>query len=172
MISKALDDAINHGIGYDLELETYTTKGKRIDVRTTCIVTQEEGLAVRLTGIFQDITDQKNIQRKLELTNVNLAEANEALKYTAHYDALTGLPNRYLLADRMQLAILKSIRDKKHLAIAFIDIDGFKEINDNHGHDIGDELLKKIANELKGGYFISYWWRRICGYYRQSCDSL
>lgn len=150
IISEALDQAINHGIDYDLELETYTTKGKKIDVRTTCIVTQEDGVAVRLTGIFQDISDQKAIQRKLELTNENLAKANEALKHTAHYDSLTGLPNRYLLADRMQLAILKSMREKNHLAIAFIDIDGFKEVNDTHGHDIGDELLKKIAGELKG----------------------
>lgn len=147
--TKALDEAINHGIGYDLELETYTTKGKKIDVRTTCIVTQEAGVVVRLTGIFQDISDQKNIQRKLELTNSNLAKVNEALKKSAHYYSLTGLPNRYLLADRMQQAILKSVRDNKYLAIAFMDIDCFKEINDNHGHDIGDKLLKKIASEVK-----------------------
>jgi diguanylate cyclase (GGDEF)-like protein/PAS domain S-box-containing protein len=149
IISKALDEAVNNGVGYDLELETYTTKRKKIDVRTTCVVTQEDGVAVRLTGIFQDISDQKNIQRKLEVTNDNLEKANEALKHSAQYDSLTGLPNRYLLADRMQLAILKSMRDKNHLAIAFIDIDGFKEVNDNYGHDIGDELLKKISGELK-----------------------
>ncbi|MDP5069914.1 MAG: PAS domain-containing protein, partial [Congregibacter sp.] len=148
-ITKALDEAVKHAVGYDLELETFTTKGRKIDVRTTCVVTQEKGVAVRLAGIFQDISDQKAIQRKLEQTNFDLAAANSALKLSAHYDPLTGLPNRYLLDDRMQQAIVKSARTKKVLAIAFIDIDGFKKVNDSHGHSIGDELLKKIAGELK-----------------------
>jgi diguanylate cyclase (GGDEF)-like protein/PAS domain S-box-containing protein len=150
IISKALDAAINHCVGYDLELDALTTNGRKIDVRTTCIVTQEDGIAVRLTGIFQDISEHKDIQRKLELTNLNLAQVNEALKHTAHYDSLTALPNRILLADRMQQAILKSRRNNKYFAIAFIDIDGFKKINDNHGHAVGDELLKKIGGEIKG----------------------
>jgi len=80
IISEALDQAINHGVDYDLELETYTTKGRKIDVRTTCNVTQKDGAAIRLTGIFQDITDQKNAQRKLEMSNFNLEQANTALQ--------------------------------------------------------------------------------------------
>jgi diguanylate cyclase (GGDEF)-like protein/PAS domain S-box-containing protein len=148
-ISSALDDAINNGVGYDLELQTYTTKGRIIDVRTTCVVTQENGISVRLTGIFQDITEQKTIQRKLENTNDELAVVNAALKQSAHYDSLTHLPNRYLLADRMQQGVVKCTRSNNFLAIAFIDIDGFKWVNDNHGHDVGDELLKKLAEVLK-----------------------
>lgn len=149
LISKALDDAINHGIGYDLELQTYTTKHRLIDVRTTCVVTQENGVSRRLTGIFQDICEQKAIQRRLEQSNAELAGANSALKYSAHYDPLTGLPNRYLLADRMQQAITKSVRNETFVAVAFIDVDGFKAVNDSYGHDVGDELLKRIASELK-----------------------
>ncbi|ABM03770.1 diguanylate cyclase/phosphodiesterase with PAS/PAC sensor(s) [Psychromonas ingrahamii 37] len=149
IISKALDEAINNGIGYDLELQTYTTKGRKIDVRTTCIVTQEDGVAVRLTGIFQDISEQKANQRKLEKSNLDLANANSALKLSAHYDPLTGLPNRILLADRIQQAVAKSLRNDKYVAVAFIDLDGFKAVNDSHGHTIGDELLKKVAKRLK-----------------------
>jgi diguanylate cyclase (GGDEF)-like protein/PAS domain S-box-containing protein len=148
-ISKALDEAIQHGKGYDLELETYTTKGRKIDVRTTCVVTQENGASVRLTGIFQDISEQKATQRELEQINQNLEVANQALQRSAHYDPLTGLPNRYLLADRMQQAMVKSLRKKNYVAIAFIDVDSFKAVNDNYGHDVGDELLKKLAGELK-----------------------
>jgi diguanylate cyclase (GGDEF)-like protein/PAS domain S-box-containing protein len=148
-ISKALDIAINDGVGYDLELQTYTTKGRKIDIRTTCTVTKDDGVAVRLTGIFQDISEQKAIQRKLEKSNIKLEKANSALKLSAHYDALTSLPNRNLLADRLQQAMAKSIRKKSYVAIAFIDLDGFKEINDIHGHSIGDELLKKVANRIK-----------------------
>lgn len=147
-ISKALDLAINNGVGYDLELQTYTTKGRKIDIRTTGTVTKNDGVAIRLTGIFQDISEQKAIQRKLQKSNIKLEKANSALTLSAHYDALTGLPNRNLLADRLQQAMAKSIRKKSYVAIAFIDLDGFKEINDIHGHSIGDELLKKIAKKI------------------------
>jgi diguanylate cyclase (GGDEF)-like protein len=68
---------------------------------------------------------------------------------SAHYDPLTGLPNRNLLADRIEQAVTKSLRNDKYVVIAFIDLDGFKAVNDRHGHNIGDELLKKIANQLK-----------------------
>ena len=148
IITKALDEAINNGVGYDLELETYTTKGRKIDVRTTCTVTLEEGIPVRLTGIFQDISTHKINQRKLEKSNHNLAAANSALKLSAHYDPLTKLPNRTLLADRIEHAVKKSVRNKTFVAVAFIDLDGFKEVNDRHGHNIGDELLKKVTHQL------------------------
>lgn len=149
LISKALEQAIDHGIGYDLELETLTTKGRKIDVRTTCIVTQKDNKSVRLTGIFQDISEQKSIQRKLEMSNKNLEQANAALQLSAHYDPLTGLPNRILLSDRMQQAMTKCLRHNQSVAIAFIDLDGFKTINDQYGHSTGDKFLQVIAHELK-----------------------
>lgn len=148
IITKALDEAINKGIGYDLELEKLTTKGRRIDVRTTCTVSKEKGVPVRLIGVFQDITDHKINQRKLEKSNYDLEYANSALKLSAHYDLLTGLPNRALLSDRIQLALDHSVKNEKHVAIAFIDLDGFKAVNDNHGHDVGDAFLNKIAGQL------------------------
>lgn len=64
-ISAALEKAIHHGRGYDLELETHTTKGRLIHVRTTCEVTTEQGKPVKLTGIFQDITSRKHIEKEL-----------------------------------------------------------------------------------------------------------
>jgi len=65
IISAAIDDAINNCKGYDLQLETYTTKGRKISIRTTCKVTQKEGKATKLTGIFQDITQQKLDEKAL-----------------------------------------------------------------------------------------------------------
>ena len=149
VITEALDAAINQGRGYDLELETYTTKGSLIDIRTTCIATMKDGKATKLTGIFQDISEQKAIQRKLEKSNRDLEAVNEILSRGANYDALTGLPNRNLLADRMEQAIAYNKRNKSSLAIVFIDLDGFKEVNDTHGHSIGDDLLCCITEELK-----------------------
>jgi diguanylate cyclase (GGDEF)-like protein/PAS domain S-box-containing protein len=148
IISDALNKAVNEGVGYDLELETLTTKGRKIDIRTTCNVTQINGVPVRLTGIFQDISEQKEVQRKLESSNRDLKQANSALQLSAHFDPLTELPNRNLLADRMQQAIVKCARGKRSIAIAFIDLDGFKAINDSYGHSFGDELLRKVATNL------------------------
>lgn len=147
--SKALDHAIKDGVGYDLELETLTTQGRKIDVRTTCNVTQKNGVSVRLTGIFQDISDQKNVRRKLETSNLNLEKANSALQLSAHYDPLTELPNRILLSDRMQQAMTACARTNQLVAIAFLDLDGFNDINDNYGHGIGDKFLREISHHLK-----------------------
>ena len=271
VISDALDEAINHGVDFDLELETYTAKGNKIDVRATCVVTIEEGVPIHLTGIFQDISTQKNNQRKLEQTNLDLANANASLtlaasvfshagesiiitnitgiivevnetfttitgfsreeaigqnprflksgrqspefytemwqtllkddywtgevwnrrkdgevyavmttisavrdrqgnvthfvslgnditpmkkhqnqlEHIAHYDVLTDLPNRTLLADRLSQAMLQCSRNEKSLSVVFLDLDGFKYVNDTYGHGVGDELLIALSVRMK-----------------------
>ncbi len=79
----------------------------------------------------------------------DIKKSEEKLTYQARHDALTGLPNRIVLKDRLSQAIKISKRHKKIGALMFIDLDNFKNINDSLGHDIGDELLKQIANILK-----------------------
>ncbi len=86
-------------------------------------------------ALFTDITPLKEHQRQLE--------------HIAHYDALTGLPNRVLLADRLQQAMRQSERRKQSLAVAYLDLDGFKTVNDIHGHDTGDNLLVAISQRMK-----------------------
>ncbi len=142
VLEVALHKAISEGENYDLTLQMYTTKGRKIDVRTTCIVTQTNGITTKLTGIFQDISEQMKTLRSLE-------NSNQSLKNHAHYDPLTNLPNRNLLSERMRSAMLRSKRSEKSVAIAFIDLDGFKKINDQYGHKIGDEFLCHISNNLK-----------------------
>ena len=78
-ITEALELAITKGIGYDLYLETYTTKGRKIDVRTTCIVTSSAGKSIKLTGIFQDITEQKALENLLIKAKVRAEESEEKL---------------------------------------------------------------------------------------------
>jgi len=68
---------------------------------------------------------------------------------TAHYDTLTELPNRYLLVDRLRQAISKSSRQETNIALLYLDLDRFKVINDNFGHQNGDQLLKEVAKRLK-----------------------
>lgn len=78
-----------------------------------------------------------------------LKEHQEQLEHIAHYDVLTGLPNRIMLADRLQQMILQSIRRNSSLGIVYIDLDGFKEVNDTYGHDAGDVLLKILARRMQ-----------------------
>jgi len=83
----------------------------------------------------------KQLQRLVEVRT-------EQLYQKAHFDSLTGLPNRYLLVDRLHQAISKSARTNATLALLFLDLDRFKIINDNLGHQNGDQLLKEVAKRL------------------------
>ena len=145
----ALERATEFGEAYDLELEKLTVKGRRISVRTTCNVTMSEGKAIRLTGIIQDISEQKIAQQSLKNAYAELERSNGMLEHIAHYDALTHLPNRVLLADRMQQAMHQCQRRGDSLAVAFLDLDGFKTVNDMYGHSIGDQLLITVAARLR-----------------------
>ena len=79
-------------------------------------------------------------------SDISLQKGNELkLKKMAHYDPLTGLPNRVLLSDRLNRSIARSDRDKKIISLAFLDLDGFKQINDTFGHEVGDQVLKIIS---------------------------
>ena len=78
----------------------------------------------------------------------SLQVANEQLRNIALYDNLTGLPNRILLDDRMERAIIRGARSSKLCALMFVDLDRFKTVNDTFGHRIGDELLKTVAQRL------------------------
>jgi diguanylate cyclase (GGDEF)-like protein/PAS domain S-box-containing protein len=75
--------------------------------------------------------------------------AEERLNQLAHYDALTGLPNRITLYDRLQQAMLAAQRDPRVLGVFFLDLDRFKAINDEHGHEIGDQVLKTAAERMQ-----------------------
>ena len=82
-------------------------------------------------------------------TDISIRKASEEeIKQLAYYDPLTALPNRRLLLDRLQQALASSARSRKHGALLFIDLDNFKSLNDNLGHDMGDILLQQVAHRL------------------------
>jgi diguanylate cyclase (GGDEF)-like protein/PAS domain S-box-containing protein len=93
------------------------------------------GEITNYVGVFTDISELKLTQGRLEKL--------------AHFDDLTGLPNRVLIADRMSQAISRMKRSGQKLAVAYLDIDGFKEINDTYGHEIGDRLLTVVAERMQ-----------------------
>jgi len=78
-----------------------------------------------------------------------LSKKKDLLDYKANHDELTGLPNRALFSDRLDMAIKKADRYNTSLAVFFLDIDLFKQINDQYGHDVGDEVLKRFAKRLR-----------------------
>ncbi|MDD2384537.1 MAG: EAL domain-containing protein [Sulfurospirillaceae bacterium] len=102
----------------------------------------EHGKAIKLTGATVDVTDQKE-------TEILLKSQKKRLEYQAFHDPLTGLPNRFLLLDRLNKMI--DVAERKHhkIAILFIDLDDFKFINDSLGHHIGDKYLIAIATKIK-----------------------
>ncbi len=89
----------------------------------------------RVIVVSRDVTERAGIE--------------EQMRYLAHHDPLTGLPNRLLMRDRFEQALHRAHRDKQLLAVLFIDLDDFKYVNDRHGHAVGDGLLGEVARRLK-----------------------
>lgn len=105
------------------------------ELLTTSLLKDSDGHIVNYLGMFTDITHSKRQQ--------------ESMRRMAHYDQLTGLPNRTLLFDRFNQAIAHSKRSGTLLAVCFLDLDDFKPVNDIFGHDVGDKLLIDVAHRLK-----------------------
>ena len=93
-----------------------------------------DGEIIGVASLVQDITERLNTERTIH--------------YMAHHDALTGLPNRRLMQDRLNQAILQARRQQKHVGLLFIDLDRFKLVNDTLGHETGDYVLRDIAQRL------------------------
>jgi len=110
------------------------SKGTKTCQLTVSSVLNDDGRVVNYLGMYIDITDRKEQQKKLTLL--------------AHYDQLTGLPNRSLFVDRFKQAVAHSKRYKNPLAVCFLDLDSFKPINDKFGHDVGDKLLIQVAERI------------------------
>lgn len=98
--------------------------------------------------LAQGIQDmQLQINQQLEALERN----HEAMAYLAHHDALTGLPNRVTFFDRLEVALTQARRQGRQLAVLFVDLDRFKDVNDRYGHQVGDQLLQAVARRLQSG---------------------
>ncbi len=103
---------------------------------TIIAIKNDQNQLTHYIAIFNDLSQQK--------------KAEQHIHFLAHYDPLTHLANRTLFTERLKQAILKSKRRRKSIALLFIDLDRFKEINDSFGHKAGDQLLIQVANDIKG----------------------
>ena len=124
-----------NGAVRDYEIKLVKKNGMVMD----CLLTMSErksenGAVIGYQGIVRDITAFK--------------KAEETIRHMAYHDALTGLPNRVLFADRLSIAMARARRNNEIVAVTMLDLDGFKKINDLLGHKVGDFILKAVANRL------------------------
>lgn len=137
-ISELLDSlhsSLEAGRDLQHEVRIVTPLGstKWIDFSSR-VLFDEAGKIEGFLGTFADVTERHLTQKKLQ--------------YVAQYDGLTGLANKILFQDRLSQAFIRSQRDETTISLFFLDLDGFKDVNDTLGHDVGDLLLQKVADRL------------------------
>ncbi len=122
--------------GYSLDKRFLRPDGELVyaSVSTRC-VRRSNGMVDHFVTVVQDITERK--------------QAEERIRKLAHHDALTGLPNRELLTDRLLQAVARADRDHTQVGVLLVDLDLFKRINDTLGHSVGDQLLREVAARLQ-----------------------
>jgi len=134
-LRAAIERAAHEPQHWGLEVELLAAGGRRIWVEVTGVSEAGPGgPPAKVSGSYQDITERRH--------------AEDEIRRLAHYDELTGLANRNLFTHHLGRAMVRAQRHRSHLAVIFIDLDRFKNINDTLGHDAGDQLLQRIGQRL------------------------
>ncbi len=133
--AAAILELVEAGERRPLELGIAGGRGRPTPIQVThSVIRDEHGQDVGTVVILRDVTEQKRIE--------------EQLRFTATHDPLTGLPNRSLLADRLEQAAARAVRRGRSFAVLICDLDRFKDINDTYGHAAGDAVLRSVARVL------------------------
>jgi len=135
-VNQAYTDSLLNKKPYEVEHRLMMSDGRIKYVAERCESTfDESGSPVRSIGTVQDITEKKLADKKI--------------LHQAHYDTLTNLPNRFLSLDRLTQLLHEADRDNTKVAVLFLDLDYFKNVNDSLGHNVGDDLLVELGKRLK-----------------------
>ncbi|BCK87660.1 hypothetical protein MIZ01_1451 [Sideroxyarcus emersonii] len=134
--SQAFLDGSEGDHVYTDEVEQYCRNGDKLWTEVTTHFARSDAGELILLGVTRNITERKR--------------AEEQIRNLAFYDALTQLPNRRLLQDRFNQVLSACRRNNRYAALMFIDLDNFKPLNDEHGHDVGDILLVEVAHRIVG----------------------
>jgi diguanylate cyclase (GGDEF)-like protein len=148
VVNEALKDELGEGVPLT-RVEHALNQSEAIEVKVqeaaTELVTVNDALAAEINGRHQ-------LEQQLSQSDAALSRSRTALRKANHsalHDAITGLPNLTLFNDRLRVALAQAQRHGWRLAVMFIDLDGFKVVNDNHGHDVGDRVLQIVAQRLE-----------------------
>jgi diguanylate cyclase (GGDEF)-like protein/PAS domain S-box-containing protein len=147
-ITEALTGTIETGTPYETEVDFITAKGKRRRVRSRGELEIENGRAVAVVGVFQDVTDRHRVERKL--------------RESASTDEVTRIANRAEF-NRVLEAELQAARQGKPIVLALIDLDDFKNTNDTFGHVAGDDVLRAVGQRLRAPYLHGSFAARLGG---------
>jgi diguanylate cyclase (GGDEF)-like protein/PAS domain S-box-containing protein len=133
--------------GEEIEFE-YSTAQRALQI--ACVPhLAPDGRVLGFYMLGNDVTALKRAQEDLRFAAIQLQQDAQRLEFLAHHDALTGLPNRAMFADRAREAVAHARRHGRSAAFLFLDLADFKQINDRLGHEVGDSLLKAVASRLR-----------------------
>lgn len=144
-INKLLREKIQRNI----EIELVDEKGQVIQTLTTLSVAENKlnGVAGIVASIH-DVSHMKQAEQALKQNNEKYRKLSEHLVRVANYDELTKLPSRRMFFDKLEYTIAEYIRTKNGFALVYIDLDGFKSVNDSYGHAVGDQILNVVVDIL------------------------
>ena len=135
LLKRLVERALQRSLNFDTELRLLRRDDSELWLHIRGEIIRHSAEHKELVGAIQDITKAK--------------KADSLIEYQANYDALTGLANRTLFRDRLTHALAAARRTSTKLAVVFIDLDNFKSVNDNLGHDVGDEVLVEAARRIR-----------------------
>jgi diguanylate cyclase (GGDEF)-like protein len=136
-VLDAVRASLEAGAGAHLDYRVRLPDGSERFFQTQFQVLLLDGRPCRIEGTVQDLTERKRTEQQI--------------RFLAYHDGLTGLGNRLLFSERVELAMARARRRGTKLGVLFLDLDDFKRINDTLGHDVGDELLREVADRLVRG---------------------
>ncbi len=157
-IFRQQDDLVfSSGLAMEHEEKFTDARGKTHLIATKRSLHKDAAGNLFLVGVIRDITERKRKEDELKRTTAELVRSNtelqiseKRLRYLAHHDALTSLPNRYLFYEHLDQSLAWAQSNQVLVGLLFIDLDGFKQVNDTLGHDWGDRLLIAVAQRLSG----------------------
>jgi len=141
--------SVNSGLAQEMAQSGEPPGVRRALEKSQAVEGKVQDAADRLSVVNLALEAEVSTRHVLEAQLAAVTDAEAAARHAALHDVLTGLPNRALFEDRLEHGLAQAKRHDRTLAVMFLDLDGFKTINDVHGHDVGDEVLITTANRLK-----------------------